>query len=158
VDCLILYAHPNPASFNHAVLDTVEKALTQLGHDVVARDLYALKFDPVLKGYIDRVFSYGFAYSMDNETHTIKGLLAGKKAVIFNTTGGDEAAYTQNGLVEALAKTIDNGIFAFCGIKVEAHKFMFAVPTTTLEQRQAMLAEIPEVLEEALFHGWPREK
>jgi len=47
---LIVYSHPNPLSFNHAILDTLTKALQARGDEVVIRDLYALKFDPVLKG------------------------------------------------------------------------------------------------------------
>ncbi len=47
---LIVYSHPNPKSFCHAILETAVKALQSKGHEVVVRDLYALGFDPVLKG------------------------------------------------------------------------------------------------------------
>ncbi len=46
--CLLVYSHPNPASFNHAILEEVSKTLKAAGHEVVLRDLYALKFNPVL--------------------------------------------------------------------------------------------------------------
>ncbi len=45
---LVVYAHPNPESFNHAILETLTHALRDRGHEVRVRDLYAEPFDPVL--------------------------------------------------------------------------------------------------------------
>lgn len=45
---LIVYAHPNPQSFNHAILESVSKGLESAGHKVRLKDLYAEEFDPVL--------------------------------------------------------------------------------------------------------------
>ena len=49
---LIVYAHPNTASFNHAIKETLVRVLREKGQDVRVRDLYALHFDPVLKAGI----------------------------------------------------------------------------------------------------------
>jgi len=48
--CLIVYTHPNPKSFNHAIKETLVKELKEKGAEVCIRDLYDLGFDPVLKG------------------------------------------------------------------------------------------------------------
>ncbi len=45
---LIILAHPNRASFNHAIAATCLKALADQGHQVVAHDLYQEQFDPTL--------------------------------------------------------------------------------------------------------------
>jgi NAD(P)H dehydrogenase (quinone) len=45
---LIVLAHPDPASFNHALAHSVSQALLAAGHEVSLRDLYAERFDPVL--------------------------------------------------------------------------------------------------------------
>lgn len=45
---LILYAHPNPSSFCHAILRRVEASLMAGGHEVQVKDLYAEGFNPVL--------------------------------------------------------------------------------------------------------------
>ncbi len=45
---LLIYAHPNPASFNNAVRETIFAELQEAGHTVTVRDLYASGFDPVL--------------------------------------------------------------------------------------------------------------
>jgi len=45
---LIILAHPNPGSFNHAIADTAVQALKKSGHDVIVHDLYAEGFQPIL--------------------------------------------------------------------------------------------------------------
>ena len=44
---LTVYAHPNPRSFCHAVLDRFTQGLADAGHASEVVDLYAIKFDPV---------------------------------------------------------------------------------------------------------------
>lgn len=46
---LTVYAHPNPASFCHAVLEQFTKGLADAGHDGEVVDLYAIRFDPVFR-------------------------------------------------------------------------------------------------------------
>jgi NAD(P)H dehydrogenase (quinone) len=49
VRVLVVYAHPNPASFTHAVLEQVTRGLEDGGHDCKVNDLYAIGFDPVFR-------------------------------------------------------------------------------------------------------------
>ncbi len=44
---LIVYAHPEPQSFNGSMLNVALDAFNAQGHDVVVSDLYAQQFDPV---------------------------------------------------------------------------------------------------------------
>jgi NAD(P)H dehydrogenase (quinone) len=46
---LIVYGHPYPHSFNHAIMTVFGDRLKEKGQDVIVRDLYAVRFDPVLK-------------------------------------------------------------------------------------------------------------
>ncbi len=48
MNALIVYAHPNPRSFNKALLDTAQETLEEAGHEVRVKDLYAMDFAPVL--------------------------------------------------------------------------------------------------------------
>ncbi|PWN70304.1 NAD(P)H dehydrogenase [Chryseobacterium phosphatilyticum] len=75
----------------------------------------------VMKGYIDRVFSYGFAYRYDLGIQ--KGLLKGKKAVIINTHGKSHEEYQQSGMDKALSLTSDLGIFTYSGLEIIRHFF-----------------------------------
>lgn len=45
---LIILAHPNPESFNHAIAARGQSTLQGLGHEVILRDLYAEEFDAML--------------------------------------------------------------------------------------------------------------
>jgi NAD(P)H dehydrogenase (quinone) len=47
VNALIVYAHPEPKSFNGAMKDLAVEALSAAGHEVVVSDLYAMGFNPV---------------------------------------------------------------------------------------------------------------
>lgn len=75
----------------------------------------------MMKGYIDRVFSYGFAYRYDQGIQ--KGLLKGKKTVIINTHGKSHEEYEKTGMDKALTLTSDNGIFIYSGLEVIRHLF-----------------------------------
>jgi len=48
---LTIYAHPNPKSFCHAVLEQFSKGLADAGHSNEIVDLYAIDFDPVLRAH-----------------------------------------------------------------------------------------------------------
>jgi NAD(P)H dehydrogenase (quinone) len=47
LNVLIVYAHPEPKSFNGAMKDLAVEALGAAGHEVVVSDLYGMGFDPV---------------------------------------------------------------------------------------------------------------
>lgn len=53
---LVLHAHPEPASYNAALKDTVVATLTAAGHEVDLCDLYAERFDPVLDRAERRIY------------------------------------------------------------------------------------------------------
>ncbi len=46
---LTVYAHPNPKSFCHAILEKFTKGLQDAGHVSEVVDLYAIDFDPVFR-------------------------------------------------------------------------------------------------------------
>ena len=73
----------------------------------------------IMKGYIDRVLSYGFAYRYDQGVQ--KGLLSDKSTIIINSHGKSNAEYAESGLDKALALTSDTGIFNYCGLEIQQH-------------------------------------
>lgn len=48
MNVLIVYAHPEPRSFNAALKDVAVRTLTELGHTVEVSDLYAMNWSPAL--------------------------------------------------------------------------------------------------------------
>ena len=190
---LIVYCHPNPRSFSHAIKEAVAEASRSKGHETVVRDLYAIGFDPVLKGsdfvgfqsgkvpsdiaeeqkhvawadlmtfvyptwwtglpamikgYIDRVYSNGFAFSY-GEAGPV-GLLKGKKAVLFTPMGTPNPYYEQSGMLPAMHLTSDTGIMAFCGIETLQHTFFGGVPMADDATRKGMLDQVRQTMEKVL--------
>jgi NAD(P)H dehydrogenase (quinone) len=45
---LIIYAHPDPKSFNHAILETISEELKKKKREFKVRDLYKIGFNPLL--------------------------------------------------------------------------------------------------------------
>ncbi|AGK99411.1 NAD(P)H-dependent oxidoreductase [Clostridium pasteurianum] len=102
----------------------------------------------ILKGYVDRVFSYGFAYEYVDGAPN--GLLRGKKGLIFSTTGTPDAIYSENGMHNSIKQTTDQGIFNFTGIEEVVHTFFGAVPHVNEEVRKGYLQEVEEVVNQNL--------
>lgn len=86
----------------------------------------------IMKGYIDRVFSYGFAYRYDQGIQ--KGLLTGKQAFIINTHGKSQAEYSAMGMDKALSLTSDKGIYTYCGFDIQQHFFFDKADRVTPDQ------------------------
>lgn len=85
----------------------------------------------IMKGFIDRVFSYGFAYRYDQGIQ--KGLLKGKRATIINTHGKSKAEYESMGMDRALSLTSDKGVYTYCGLEINRHLFFDKADKATEE-------------------------
>lgn len=94
----------------------------------------------VMKGYIDRVFSYGFAYRYDQGIQ--KGLLKGKQAVIINTHGKSHDEYREIGMDRALRLTSDKGIYNYCGFEISQHFFFEKADRVDAETVESWITEI----------------
>ncbi len=182
---LAVFSHPNPKSFNRAILDAYVGAVKESGHEVRIRDLYALNFWPVLsasdladtaagrvaeeiraeqehvawadvitfifplwwggmpamaKGYVDRVFSEGFAYAFDEKG--LRRLLVGKKAVTITTLGDTLDNYRDKGFFDAMNKLMDGILCDFSGLTPTEHRYFGAVPLVTDAERKQMLDNV----------------
>ncbi len=186
---LIVYAHPNPLSFNGAISQVVKEEVEKKGGQVKLKDLYAMNWNPVLsendfqgfhtgsvpedikseqadvswadmvimispiwwysvpailKGYIDRVFSIGFAY--EYTPNGPQGKLSGKKALLITTSGADEQMAQAGGMIDSIKRSMVDGFFGFSGFSEYKHKNLFAVPVITDQERKQMLTEIRELI------------
>ncbi len=102
----------------------------------------------ILKGYFDRVFSYGFAYEVADGK--VKGLLGGRRVILLSTTGTPSDIYSESGMHNSMKQTQDDGIFRFSGIEDVNHYFFGAVPYAGDEGRKLYLAEIEKVIKDNL--------
>lgn len=188
MNVLVVFAHPEPRSFNAALRDVALEELKAQGHEAQVSDLYAMGWKAqvdradfpelamdarlkvasasgaafaagaltedvkaeqekllwadvlilqfplwwftmpaVLKGWVDRVYAYGFAYGVgEHSDHRWgdrygEGRLAGKRAMLIVTTGGWEEHYSPrgiNGPIDDLLFPINHGILHYPGYTV----------------------------------------
>lgn len=189
MNTLVIYAHPNPQSFNSAVAQAVKDELEKKGTQVKFKDLYAMNWNPVLsqndfegfhsgnipadlmaeqadvnwadviimiapiwwtsvpailKGYIDRVFSLGFAYEYTPTGP--RGKMGAKKGLLITSSGADEPNAQANGMMAAMKRTLLDGFFGFCGFSEYKHQNLFAVTMVKDDDRQQMLNNIRELV------------
>lgn len=88
-------------------------------------------FPAILKGWFERVFTLGFAFSLTSEGWhgDIRGRLPRlhhEKALIISTTIFDRSAYA-SGLGEAMRKLIDEFTLHYPGIKTVEHEYFYGV-------------------------------
>jgi NAD(P)H dehydrogenase (quinone) len=93
--------------------------------------IYFVGFPAILKGWIERVFTLGFAFALTPEAWRgdIRGripLLTHDKALIIQTTIFDQAAYDA-GLRDAMRVLMDEFGFRYPGIKRVDHEYLYAV-------------------------------
>ncbi len=69
MNVFIVYAHPEPRSFNRALLEASQRVLADGGHDVVVSDLYAMGFNPVASAadFTERRFTDQLQYDREQK-------------------------------------------------------------------------------------------
>lgn len=75
MNVLIVHAHPEPRSFNRALLDTAVRVLGEQGHSVVVSDLYAMGFNPVAgpDDFSERRFPDALQYDREQKQASQRG-------------------------------------------------------------------------------------
>lgn len=144
--------------------DAYVQACTELGDEVIVRDLYRIGFDPCLKaselpfersaapapdvvaerdllndcmvfaffyplwlnappamtkGYLERVFGFGFAYGAEGRSYN--PLLSGRRLISFSSSGAPNDWLEQTGNLAAVRTLYDQYFAKLCGMTVLDH-------------------------------------
>lgn len=110
--------------------------------------LWWMGFPAILKGYLDRVLSHGFAYKTEDGQSV--GLLQGKKMQQFITIGSNVEKYQQLGIDKSLRDCLVDGLFNFCGITDIQHKFFGDIHIIDDKTRQQMLEDVAQITSQNL--------
>jgi NAD(P)H dehydrogenase (quinone) len=112
---------------------------------VIIAPVWFVGFPAILKGWIERVFTYGFAFSFTPEGW--QGEMGGRvplfkheKAMIISTTMFNETAY-QGGIGQAMKRLMDDFGFRYPGIKNVEHVYFYAVSAVDTATRQTYLQQ-----------------
>jgi NAD(P)H dehydrogenase (quinone) len=138
---------PAVAKFIHAhrpkdVVAQWEKVKQAEGLAFIA-PVFWLHFPAILKGWFERVFSYGDAYSLtpagwQGEVQGRVPLLQHQKALIISTTQFSQADY-QAGLEKAMTTIIDDWSLRYPGVKKVEHVYFYAVSAVDDDIRRGYL-------------------
>jgi len=127
--------------------DVVEqqRKIAQADGLAIIAPVWFVGFPAILKGWIERVFTYGFAYSLTAEgwEGEISGripLFRQEKALIMSTTLFNERAY-HAGLGDAMKRLIDDFGFRYPGIKKVEHVYFYSVGAVDASTRQKYLQQ-----------------
>jgi NAD(P)H dehydrogenase (quinone) len=105
--------------------------------------MWFVGFPAILKGWVERVFTAGFAFGLTNEGW--RGDLGGRipllkhqKVSIMSTTLFDEASY-KSGFEQAIKKLYDDFAFRYPGIGKVEHTYFYAVNGVDAATRKGYL-------------------
>jgi len=113
--------------------------VTWADHLTIVYPLWWGQMPAMLKGFIDRVFASGYAFEYTEKGP--EGLLKGKTAQLFISTGTPSEYYEQSGMLTAQKRINNAGIFGFCAIETNI-TFFGNVAMGTDEERKAYLESI----------------
>lgn len=126
------------------VLAQQARVLAADGLAIVA-PIYWMNFPAILRGWMERVFSYGFTYTMTREAW-LEGDLSGRqpllhhrKALIMTPTFFRESDYRDSGCGAAIERLVDDFGFRYPGIDVVEHVYFYAVSAVDEATRHAYL-------------------
>lgn len=102
--------------------------------------LYWFSVPAVMKGWIDRVLSQGFAFTLEKMYDN--GIFKDKKAMLSFTTGATETMFQPDGIngdINVTLWPLQNGILHFCGFQVLAPQIFWSPAHCPPAARAAML-------------------
>ncbi|QHE91491.1 NAD(P)H-dependent oxidoreductase [Pandoraea fibrosis] len=95
---------------------------------VLVYPIYWWSFPALLKGWIDRVFTQGWAYE-DGEDGKVKKKLQRMRVHLVAVGGTDQRTMARHGYFGAMKTQIDHGIFGYCGAQVVTSELLLASDT-----------------------------
>ncbi len=111
---------------------------------VIITQVFWMHFPAIVKGWMERVLTYGFAYKLNENGW--KGdpdgrvpLLKIKKAIIMHPTFFDEKAYRERGFKVAMEKTIDDWSLKYPGVENVDHLYFHSILSVSAEIRRKYL-------------------
>jgi len=119
--------------------------------------LWWFSMPAILKGWVDRVYAYGFAYGVGEHSDTHwgdrygEGTLAGKRAMLIVTTGGWESHYGPrgiNGPINDVLFPIQHGILYYPGFDVLPPFVVYRTSRTDQARFSAICGELGQRLDD----------
>lgn len=95
---------------------------------VLVFPVYWWAMPALLKGWIDRVFSNGWAFDFSGGSKLVKKL-GNLQVHLVGVGGADALTYARHGYAQAMRIQIDHGIFDYCGARVATSDLLLEAET-----------------------------
>ena len=119
---------------------------------VLVYPIYWWSLPALLKGWVERVFSNGWAFDQAADGSTTKRL-RGMTAHLVGIAGADAGTFERHGYGEAMRVQIEHGIFDYCGARVLSSTLMpdseGGRPAPLLEQARTLGLQLFDGLDAA---------
>ncbi|CAM4084256.1 putative NAD(P)H oxidoreductase [Pseudomonas reidholzensis] len=116
---------------------------------VLVYPIYWWSLPALLKGWVERVFSNGWAFDYHADGKLIKKL-DGLPVHLVGVAGADAATFERHGYGHAMATQIEHGIFDYCGARVLGSTLL---ANSESQDNQANLAQARQVGQRLFAHA-----
>ncbi|MET3565537.1 NAD(P)H dehydrogenase (quinone) [Leifsonia sp. 563] len=118
-------------------------------HLVLVFPVYWWSMPAQLKGWIDRVFVNGWAFTIDPE-HGIRRNLGRLTIHLIPVAGDDAGVYERHGYEQALRTQIEHGIIDYCGSRRGATAFVYESEREDAAARERVIDEAVSAVRRAI--------
>jgi NAD(P)H dehydrogenase (quinone) len=105
---------------------------------IVIAPVWWWQYPAMLKGWIDRVFTEGWAFT-DSRAPNAESILGLRKVLVMATAGAEPARFAKYGYLEGIQTLWDTGVWGYCGVDVQTTILWairpFNVPEADLQPR-----------------------
>ncbi len=100
----------------------------------------------ILKGWQDRVFSYGFAYEfVNNSPDSVISLLAGKKILIINVAASSKEVYEDQGYLHYL-DLADASLYVASGMELTGRHIIYSSTGLNMKEKKECLDDLTDLV------------
>ncbi|MBK5344131.1 NAD(P)H-dependent oxidoreductase [Pseudomonas sp. TH49] len=100
----------------------------------------------MLKGWLERVFNVGWAYSVDEKGRVI-GIMRDIPVLLVATAAGNESGYERHGYAQAIQNQIVEGVFGYSGMKNTQIAYFYDADNATNERIEQFVEGVSPLLE-----------
>jgi NAD(P)H dehydrogenase (quinone) len=100
----------------------------------------------MLKGYLERVFGFGFAYGPGGAS--ANPMLNGRKLLVFTSSGLSAEWGAKSGNFDALSSLFDHHFAAICGLDLLEHVHFSGISDQRPEEIRAHLAKVEQAVKQ----------
>jgi NAD(P)H dehydrogenase (quinone) len=136
------------------VIQMYQRLIREANALVLVYPLWWKQPPAILKGWQDRVFTYGFAYEFVRRSpDSIVSLLTGKKVLFINVVASTEEVYNDQGYLRYLGLA-DQSLYGAGGMEIAERHIIYLSDCMDISEKRASLKELSNLVSLIEPVGW----